>query len=92
MRKEVRDLKEENAYLGREGTSSRTDVGRHLHQTSAMKVERFEKVRELISKLYEEDFDFDDEHWNNGSFDDSFDYGVLWGMQALLFDLTQIVD
>lgn len=63
-----------------------------MHLTDAMKVERFEKIRELISKIYETDFDFDDEHWNNGSFDASFDYGVEWGKQDLLFDLLQIVD
>ncbi len=92
MRKEVRGLKDENAYLGREASSSRTDRGKHLHQTDPMKIDKYWKVVELLSKGFIDDFDFDFPHWENGNYDDSFEYGVECGRQELLFEISQIVD
>jgi len=41
---------------------------------------------------YQEDFDYDVEHWNNGNFDDSYDYGVEVGENCILGELKAILE
>lgn len=43
-----------------------------------MKEELNELLNELLSKINPE-FDFELEHWDNGNFDDSYEYGVEVG-------------
>jgi len=43
-----------------------------------------EKLEDLIKQIesyIDYDFDFEIEHWDNGNFDDSYDYGVKVGEQ-----------
>lgn len=49
------------------------------------------KLKELL-KSYEPDFDFELPHWDNGNFDDSFEYGQECGEQFILIKLKKIVE
>jgi len=53
--------------------------------------ERQEKeIRELL-KGHKADFDYNFEHWENGNFDDSYQYGYESGQQSILDNLDAIL-
>lgn len=39
---------------------------------------------------FDPDFDYEVEHWNNGNFDDSYEYGVETGVQNISTMITDI--
>ena len=43
--------------------------------------EKIQKFREFLEKKINDKFDFNVEHWNNGNFDDSYNYGTEVGEQ-----------
>lgn len=38
-----------------------------------------EELEKYLEGMIDQDFDFEREHWDNGNYDDSFDYGVECG-------------
>ncbi len=49
---------------------------------------------DLVSKIesmVDEDFDYEVEHWENGNFDDSFEYGLETGEQYTAKDLIKFI-
>lgn len=53
---------------------------------------KLEKIKEYVKKNIEEDFDFEVEHWDNGNYDDSYQYGVDSGVQYTLKDILEIIE
>lgn len=54
--------------------------------------EKLEKLREEIEAKVDPDFDFEVEHWDNGNFDDSYEYGVEVGEEYAYRDLLAKID
>ena len=52
---------------------------------------QLEKIAVLL-KGYKPDFNFEVEHWDNGNFDDSYEYGVEVGEQYVLETLSGILN
>lgn len=44
-----------------------------------------------IESMVDEDFDYEVEHWENGNFDDSFEYGLETGEQYAAKDLIKFI-
>jgi len=51
--------------------------------------ERIAKLKSILEKLYDPEFDFSIEHWENGNFDDSYSYGCDCGEQWLVLKLIK---
>lgn len=54
--------------------------------------EKLAKIQAWIAKRYEKDFDFDQEHWVMGNFDDSYQYGFDSGEQSTLGAIKVIIE
>lgn len=50
------------------------------------------RIKKCIMTSYDPEFDFEVEHWENGNFDDSFDYGHDCGRQDALGELLGLVE
>jgi hypothetical protein len=50
-----------------------------------------EKLRAFLERHYQADFDFEQEHGENRSYDDSYDYGVESGRQEIYRDILEIL-
>ena len=46
---------------------------------------------DILLNQYKPDFSFDIEHWENGNFDDSYEYGIECGEQYVLESLRNII-
>lgn len=51
-----------------------------------------DEIIDLIDKMYEADFDFEQEHWGWGNVDDSWQYGRECGEQYLIRELKKILE
>ncbi len=51
--------------------------------------EQLEKLIREIEEKIDPDFDFDQEHWENGNFDDSYNYGVESGEEHAYRDVLE---
>lgn len=54
--------------------------------------EILERIKRAIHAGYNPDFDFEVEHWENGNFDDSYDYGVDCGRQEAYGELLGLIE
>ena len=54
--------------------------------------EKLEKLRQEIEAKVDPDFDFGVEHWDNGNYDDSYEYGVEVGEEYAYRDLLTKID
>ena len=52
-------------------------------------MEYLEELIERYEKSIDSDFDFEVEHWWNGNYDDSFNYGVDSATQIIYTNLTE---
>lgn len=53
------------------------------------------KLKTYLESKIDLNFDFDVEHWNNGNFDDSFEYGTEtgeeWAYRDLLVKVNKLI-
>ena len=54
--------------------------------------EKLAKIQELVDRIYREDFDFEVEHWDNGNYDDSYQYGYDCGEQDTIGNIMMILE
>lgn len=54
--------------------------------------EKIAKIREYVEKNYDPDFDYAIEHWDNGNYDDSYQYGHDSGFNFTLETIKSIID
>jgi len=45
------------------------------------------ELEDFLKSKINEDFDFDEEHWENGNFDDSHSYGIECGEQYAYLEI-----
>jgi hypothetical protein len=50
------------------------------------------KIKNLIAEGYKENFDYDEEYWTWGNFDDIHQYGIKCGEQSMLGAIQNIID
>ena len=53
--------------------------------------EKLAKIKEMISKGYVEEFNWDQEYWSWGNFDDAYQYGMDCGEQSVLGEINNIL-
>jgi len=53
--------------------------------------EQLKALYKLVEQ-YQEDFNYEVEHWDNGNFDDSYEYGVETGENYILGELKAILE
>lgn len=51
--------------------------------------EKYNKLLEYIHAKIDSNFDYDIEHWDNGNFDDSYEYGIKTGEQYAYYDVLR---
>ena len=49
------------------------------------------ELMEYIESKIDKDFDFEVEHWENGNYDDSFEYGMEYGEQQTYRNILEKV-
>lgn len=55
--------------------------------------EKIKKLEEMLKEYYyDPNFDFKIKYWDNGNFDDSYEYGVDSGKQDILGIVKRILD
>ena len=50
-----------------------------------------EELMKVLEFYYDPEFNYEVEHWDNGNYDDSFEYGVETGMNQLAEKLITFV-
>ena len=49
------------------------------------------ELKEYLDRYYCENFNFEKKHWEDGNFDDSYNYGIESGIQYVVRDIKRIM-
>ena len=52
---------------------------------------KLEQAIEKIKSKIDSEFDFEVEHWENGNYDDSYEYGIETGQQLAYSEMLDIL-
>lgn len=53
---------------------------------------KMQELLDSLDNLIDDNFDFEVEHWDNGNFDDSYEYGVKVGHQEAYRDIKRLIE